>query len=326
MGVYLVPELLRLGYEVDVLSLDEKHSDDPRIRYFKSNAKDAEYIDKLLDNGYAAVVDFMIYPTKEEYEAFIPMYLKKTEHYIFLSTYRVYANEEHPVKETSPRLFDVSKDQTLLTSGDYCIYKAEAEEFLKNSGYSNWTVIRPAITYSKRRFQLITMEMNLVVRRMAEGKALVLPEPAMDTEATMSWAGDVAKMISALVLNKKAMCEIYSVCTAEHHTWREIADIYAQIGGLKYITVDTDTFLDIIAPDNIHSRQQLVYDRYFDRIMDNSKILKITGMKQAELMPLSEGLKMELDAFKPEKEQWSDSDEAYNRMDEYLAKSGLSDI
>ena len=323
MGVYLVPELLNLGYEVDVISLDEKQSDNQKLRYFKADAKDAGYIEKILENGYDAVVDFMIQPTKEEYETFIPLYLKNTEHYIFLSTYRVYANEEHPIRETSPRLLDASKDQVLLTSGDYCIYKAQSEEFLRTSGYSNWTAIRPAITYSKRRFQLITMEYNLVVRRMMESKTLVLPEPAMDIQATMSWAGDVAKMISGLVLNPKALREIYSVCTAEHHTWREIAEMYSQIGELKYITVDTDTFLNIISPGNIYARQQLIYDRYFDRIMDNSKILEITGMKQSELMPLRKGLEMELSALKKENIKWQSFDGAYNRMDEYLAQIGL---
>ena len=323
MGVYLVPELLNLGYEVDVISLDEKQSDNQKLRYFKADAKDAGYIEKILENGYDAVVDFMIYPTKEEYETFIPLYLKNTEHYIFLSTYRVYANEEHPIRETSPRLLDASKDQVLLTSGDYCIYKAQSEEFLRTSGYSNWTAIRAAITYYKRRFQLITMEYNLVVRRMMESKTLVLPEPAMNIEATMSWAGDVAKMIAGLVLNPSALREIYSVCTAEHHTWRDIAEMYSQIGELKYITVDTDTFLNIISPGNIYARQQLIYDRYFDRIMDNSKILEITGMKQSELMPLREGLEMELSALKKENIKWQSFDGAYNRMDEYLAQIGL---
>lgn len=322
MGVYLVPELLKLGYEVDVISLDEVASNSPRLRYIKANAKDEVFISNMLKKGYDAVVDFMIYPTKEQYETFIPLYLKNTEHYIFLSTYRVYANEEHPIRETSPRLLDVSNDQTLLTSGDYCIYKAQSEEFLKASDCSNWTAIRPAITYSKRRFQLITMEYELVVRRMLEGKTLVLPWPAMDTEATMSWAGDVAKMIARLVLNNKAMREIYSVCTSEHHTWREIAEMYKQIGGLKYITVDTDTFLNIIAPDNLYARQQLIYDRYFDRIMDNSKILEIAGMKQSELMPLMEGLQKELRTFPKEDITWGNS-EAYNRMDEYLAAKGI---
>ena len=36
------------------------------------------------------------------------------------------------------------------------------------------------------------------------------------------------------------------------------------------------------------------YDRLFDRIIDNSKILDVAGMKQEELMPLKEGLRYEI--------------------------------
>lgn len=321
MGVYLVPELLKMGYEVDVIALDDMESSDPKLRYIKANAKDKEYIAEMLKNGYDAVVDFMTYWSKEERDTFPKLYLENTKHYIFLSTYRVYANEEHPIKETSPRILDVATDEDILNSGDYCIHKAQSEEFLKVSGFTNWTAVRPAITYSKKRFQLVTLEMELVVRRMLEGKTLVLPEPAMDIEATMSWAGDVAKMIAKLLFNPKAMCEIYSVCTSEHHTWREVAEIYKEIGGLKILTVDTDTFLDILSPGNIVARRQLTLDRYYDRIMDNSKILEVTGMKQSELMPLKDGLKKEFDALDKNIE-WAPND-AYNRMDEYLAKMGI---
>lgn len=317
MGVYLVPELLGLGYKVDVVSFDNVVSDSSNLKYITANAKDHNIIAELLKNEYDAVVDFMIYPTKEEYEKFLPLYLENTQHYIFLSTYRIYANEEHPIKETSPRLLDVTTDPVLLSSGDYCIYKAQGEDYLRNSEFSNWTIIRPAITYSKRRFQLITMEYNLVIRRMLEGKTLVLPEYAMNIQATMSWAGDVAKMIARLVLNKSAFKETYSVCTAEHHSWGDIAKIYKKIGGLEYCVTDTDSFLNIISPGNIHARQQLIYDRYFDRIMDNTKILNITGMKQSELMPLEKGLAMEFDAF-PKNSAW-DFCESYERMDQFLA-------
>ena len=99
-----------------------------------------------LKNGYDAVVDFMLYPKREEYERFLPLYLNNTQHYIYLSSYRVYANEEQPVKETSPRLLDVSTDQVLLSSGDYCIYKAQGEDFLRSSEFDHFTIIRPAIT------------------------------------------------------------------------------------------------------------------------------------------------------------------------------------
>ena len=108
MGVYLVPELLKMGYEVDVIALDDMESSDPKLRYIKANAKDKEYIAEMLKNGYDAVVDFMTYWSKEERDTFPKLYLENTKHYIFLSTYRVYANEEHPIKETSPRILDVT--------------------------------------------------------------------------------------------------------------------------------------------------------------------------------------------------------------------------
>lgn len=316
MGVYLVPELLELGYQVDVLSFDDIVSYHDNLKYIKANAKNYDVIAEQLKNDYDAVVDFMIYYTKEEYERFLPLYLNNTRHYIFLSTYRVYANEEHPVKETSPRILDIATDEKLLSSGDYCIYKAQAEDYLKKSQFSNYTIIRPAITYSKRRFQLVTMEYDLVIRRMLEKKTLILPEKAMNIQATMTWAGDVAKMIARLVLNEKAFKEIYTVCTAEHHSWGEIAEMYKKIGALKFITVDTDTYLNILAPGNSHAERQLTLDRYFDRIMDNSKILHITGMKQADFMPLDKGLEMEYRAFS-KNIVWNDS-ESYARMDEFL--------
>lgn len=318
MGVYLIPELLKMGYQVDVIALDVGETKSDALRYIQADAKNYDFIAEQLKNGYDAVVDFMLYPKREEYERFLPLYLNNTQHYIYLSSYRVYANEEQPVKETSPRLLDVSTDQVLLSSGDYCIYKAQGEDFLRSSEFDHFTIIRPAITYSKRRFQLITMEYPLVVRRMLEGKTLVLPEAAMNVQATMSWAGDVAKMIARLLLNPKAYRETYSVCTAEHHTWGEIAEMYARIGGLKYCTTDTDTFLQIISPNNIYARQQLVYDRYFERIMDNSKILEVTGMKQSELMPLEQGLAMELAGF-PKDTVWA-PDDACARMDRFLSQ------
>ena len=316
MAVYLIPELLRMGYQVDAVALDAIASETSNLRYIRANAKERAFVEELLKGEYNAVVDFMVYKDKEEYEAFLPLYLENTDHYIFLSTYRVYADEEHPIKETSPRILDVTTDEFLLASGDYCIYKAQAEDFLAGSQYGNWTVIRPVITYSKRRFQLVTLEHDLVIRRMLEGKTLVLPEPAMNIQATMTWAGDVAKMISRLVLNPDSYRETYSVCTAEHHSWEEVAQIYQKLGNLKYCTTDTESFLNIIGPGNPHVRHQLIYDRYFHRIMDNSKILNITGLRQSDLMPLEKGLVKELAAF-PKDIFWGESI-GNIRMDQFL--------
>ena len=41
----------------------------------------------------------------------------------------------------------------------------------------------------------------------------------------MTWAGDVAKMLSRLVLNPGACTQAYIVSTSEHRTWEEIAEV-----------------------------------------------------------------------------------------------------
>lgn len=296
MGVYLVPKLLERGYAVDVASLDTVESTTPNLRYFTGDCFDVDYVSGLLKNGYDGIVDFMIY-NQDKFEERHKMFLDNTSHYIYLSTYRIYANEEHPIKETSPRLLDASKDQDFLATDDYALYKAKGENVLLNSKYTNWTAIRPAITYSKRRFQLVTLEAMHVVGRTLRGKKIVLPKEAKDIQATMSWAGDVAEMIARLLFNNKAYREIYSVCTSEHMTWGEVADIYKELIGLEAVWVDMNDFLGIVTTGAMNHnafKYQLIYDRLFDRIMDNSKILEVTGMKQSELSTLYDGLKREL--------------------------------
>ena len=322
MGVYLVPKLVERGYAVDVVSLDEIESQNPNLRYITGNAMDVEYVSELLKNGYDGIVDFMIY-NQDKFEERHQMFLDNTSHYIYLSTYRVYANEEHPVKESSPRLLDASKDKDFLATDDYGLYKAKGENVLINSKYTNWTAIRPAITYSKRRFQLTILEAPYVVGRTLHGKKLVLPKQAKDVQATMSWAGDVAEMIARLLFNPKAYREIFSVCTAEHMTWGEVADIYKELIGLEAVWVDMEDFLGILTHNSNNPmgvRYQLIYDRLFDRIMDNSKVLEVTGMKQSELTTLYDGLKRELagvdaDTFVEMKNSLI--------MDQYLKERGL---
>lgn len=316
MGSYLVPDLLKLGFQVDVVALDSKESLDPNLRYFVGNAKDDAYMSELLKNDYDAIVDFMMYGT-EEFRKKQKMLTGNTEQYIFLSSYRVYANEEIPVTENAPRLLEVSNDKEFLESDDYSLYKAREEDILRNSGKENWTIIRPTITYSPARVQLVCLEPDTIINRTRLGKKVLLPEKAMNVQATMTWGGDVARMIARLVLNKAAYGETFSAATAEHHSWKEIAEYYKKIIGLEYIAIDTEEFLTIRQDELItHCRWQLDYDRCFERVMDNTKILNATGLKQSELTPLYDGLKRELEAI-PKNKIFGTMDYS-DRMDWYM--------
>lgn len=122
----------------------------------------------------------------------------------------------------------------------------------------------------------------------------------MDCQATMTWAGDVANMLCAILFHPDAYGETYTVSTAEHHTWREIAEMYRRIGGLNYITVPNEEYLKIFG-GSVYSKQQLEYDRCFNRVVDNTKILSLMGCTQADLMPLEEGLRLEFEALTEER-------------------------
>lgn len=316
LGYYLTPSLLELGFKVDVVSLDDMISNRKDLKYIKADCKNVEFLENLVKNEYDVIVDFLIYFSPEEFGKYYKIFLQNCEHYIFLSSYRIYADCKTPLTENSPRLLDVSTDKAFLSSGDYAIYKAQEEDMLKNSGYNNWTVLRPAITYSKGRYQLVTLEARVLVYRMLRNRVVILPEPAMNISATMSWAGDFGKTVARLALNRAAYKECYTISTSEHHTWEEIAKLYTKLGGLKYITVDTETYLNMLSPGNIFVRQQLTHDRYFNRMVDNTKLLNATGLKQSDFMPLEEGLKTELAKATIEN---TVGDMVVNaRMDEYL--------
>lgn len=324
MGVYVVPELLAMGYKVDVLSLDAVESNHPNLRYFQvANAKVEDTIRPYLENGgYDGIVDFMIYQTKT-FTTRHKLLLDNCKHYIYLSSYRVYADEQHPITESAPQLLDVSTDEDMLSTDTYALAKARQEDILENSSYNNWTAIRPAITFSKFRYQLVTLEAEVIVRRAKEGKKVLLPEGAMQAQATMTWGADVAKMIARLLFNEKAMREHYTVCTAEHNTWETVAGYYHDLIGLEYEVIPTNDFLKLIDPVEPMRgpRWQLEYDRMFDRIVDNSKVLDATGLKQSDFSTVRDALAREL-ASLPADVQWKENP-VCERMDEYIKEHNL---
>lgn len=327
MGQYLVPILAEKGFHVDAVSLDDQVSDHPNINWLKGNAKEQAFRNELLGRNYDGIVDFLIYNT-HELVPYLPGILSATGHYIYLSTYRIYNGLEVPTKETSPRLLDSSEDVMLINSDDYSIYKARGENILRNCfADKNWTIIRPAITYSRHRYQLVTLEAPNTVCRALRGKSVVVPESAKNVQATMSWAGDVAQMIAGLLFNEKALHETFTVATAEHHTWGEIAEYYKDICGLNAVWVPQEEYLDcILHGDTTYKLPcfwQLAYDRLFNRVMDNSKVLAVTGMKQENLKPLYDGLKYEVSRCDRAFAERSASHLTGIYMDDYLKEKGL---
>ena len=84
MGVYLAPELLKLGYEVYVTSRRPHTSDQEGLHYITGNAKDLEFLRSLTEQKFDVIVDFMIYNT-EQFRQRCDELLAASDHYLFLS-------------------------------------------------------------------------------------------------------------------------------------------------------------------------------------------------------------------------------------------------
>lgn len=329
MGRYLVPELVQLGFQVTGVSLDMPDAPVDGVEYRTGNCYDLDFLRALLSRRFDGIVNFMTFPKKYPFENYCKLFLDNTDHYIFLSSCRVYADEEWPVKETSPRLVDVSKDQALLDSYDYCMHKARAEDLLWASGYNNFTIVRPATTFSESMFKLVTLEAPHTIARAMQGKKVVLPIQAQDKPATLCWGGDVAKMIARLMFKPETMGEAYNVCTAEHHTWGEIAGFFEKLCGLQAVWVDKEDYLRIKSKEspeiNNTTRWQLEYARLFHRITDNSKMLRATGLRESDFVKLYDALEKMVKAV-PEGHVFPESEEdgkVNARMDAYLEEHGL---
>lgn len=296
MGVPLTKLLLDDGNNVTVTSRSERPSDNANLKYIKGNAKDLSFIkDVLSKNDWDAVVDFMTYNTaqfKERYKIF----LANTKHYIFISSARVYAECEGKITEDSPRLLDVTTDEEYLKTDEYALTKARQEDLLKNSGESNWTVIRPTITYSDIRLQLGVMEKENWLYRALHGRSIVFSEDIRDKYTTMTTAEDVALGIRALIGNEKAMGECFHITSDYSYKWTEILDCYLDIieekTGSRPKVFYTEKAVKLKFPS---AKYQVIYCRYFDRQFDNKKIAQFIDISQFE-KPI-DGLKKSLELF-----------------------------
>ena len=79
MGRYLVPELVRRGWQVDAFSLDDVPST-AGVTYFRQNTMDDGVLRDILSaERYDAIVDFMLY-LPHQFAARRDVLLENTDH------------------------------------------------------------------------------------------------------------------------------------------------------------------------------------------------------------------------------------------------------
>ena len=212
LGTYTAEELLRLGHKVDVICLEDKTSENENLRFFKARAT-LEYLKEFFKgNHYDGIVNFLHYKNHEDYIPYHELLTNNTDHLIFLSSYRVYADLEHPITENAPQLLDVIKDdEEFLAKENYALSKARAERFLADNPYpKNFTVVRPVISFSDRRLDLNMVSGHDILNAIKEGKAVKLPLEARGLTAGLDFAGNSGKMIANLLFKKEFIGESYT--------------------------------------------------------------------------------------------------------------------
>lgn len=272
MGSHLC-RILAGGGRVFVTSRKERQSVDG-ITYIKGNAHDLQFLQSLLAMyHWDAIVDFMSYKTAE-FHTRAEKLLHSTNQYIYISSARVYANSNTPITEDSPRLLDVCTDRNYLSSDEYALTKARQEDILRNSGMSNWTIIRPYITFSEIRLQLSPAEKEFWLYRALKGRTIVFSRDLAAKSTTLTYGYDVARGIAAIIGKPKALGEAFHITASENHQWIEILDVYLNVVERNTGVRPKVRFLDNWIPAIGGSPDQVTYDRLYNRRFDNTKISK----------------------------------------------------
>lgn len=290
MGRHLAPLLAADGWDVTVTSRSPRPSGAEGVGYVRGSARDAGFLGGVLAGGWDVVVDFMVRGT-EGLRGVLDLLLSSCSQYVYLSSYRVFADSP-VVTERSPRLLDVSDDAEYLSTDEYALAKARQEDLLRASGRGNWTIVRPAITYARGRFQLCTLECDAWLPMALAGHPVPLAAEMLPRQTTMSWGRDVALMISRLTGSPDALGEDYNACTSRHQSWADVVEIYRESVPLEVREVPLREYEWAAG-----APYQCRYDRMLDRVMDNSKVLAATGLSERELAGAGEGVPRELGAF-----------------------------
>ena len=293
MGASLIEQLQQRGYVVIVTTRQQITSNG--IRYWQCNARKDAFLDELKNKHFDAIVDFMGYKT-DEFKKRIDIMLSSTDHYCFISSARVFADSQQPITELSPKLLDVCTDSAYLQTDEYALTKARQERLLQSSPMSNWTIIRPYITYGRNRFQLEAMEKEEWLYRAMKGRTVLVSKDILDKRTTMTSGQDVARTIVSVLENDCSKGEDYNVVGTDSLRWREVLQLYAESFktsiGKEMKIKEVDDAMEIHYP---WAKYQVIYDRMFNRCFSNKKLSHL--IDTSSFLSMKEGVQESIAKF-----------------------------
>ncbi len=297
LGTHTSNELLRLGASVDVICPEEKVTDNPKLCFHRGLVS-RELLDELFGKyHYDGIVDFIHYKDPEEYKEMYNYLRQHTDHIIFLSSYRVYAETHDMITEESPRLYDVETDKEFLETENYAVPKSICEDWLRSEKKGeHWTIVRPVISFSHTRLDLLLYSGTQILKAVENNKSILLPAFVKDYGAGIDWAGNSGKLIANLLFKPHTYGETYTVYSGHGMTWGEVAAAYEDITGVEIEWCDEDKYVASLAFDKYPWKKDGWYhDRRFERRIDASKIIAAAGLTKDDFKSVADGIRYELD-------------------------------
>ncbi|MBQ9313929.1 MAG: NAD-dependent epimerase/dehydratase family protein [Clostridia bacterium] len=294
IGTHLVNLLKDSVYNVIVTSR-RYHQSSRNITYMQGNAHDLNFLCKLLSKRYKAIVNFMTYRS-DEFETVVPLLLKATDQYFFLSSCRSYAGSDEILDEHASQWLDVCKDEEYLQTDDYALAKARQERILRNSKYSNYTIVRPYLTYSEQRLQLGFFEQNSWLLRAMLGKTIVFSDDLAKKYTTLTYGKDVAMAIFLLIGKEQSLGEAINITCTKALLWKEILEIYVdELEKCFGHKIKVLMLQKAPIEDWPSERWTYKYDRLCNRRFSNQKLISIIG--KYDFIDPEEGLRHVIRTF-----------------------------
>lgn len=272
MGSHLSEILVANKDNEIVVTSRRKRGSSGNLSFVVGNAHDNSFLDFLLNEKWDVIVDFMVYNT-DEFRHRINILLDSCRQYVFLSSSRIYAESKSEITEDSNRLLDVTKDNDYLATDEYALTKARQENMLRGSGRTNWTIIRPYITFAENRLQLGVLELQGWLYRALLGHTIVFSKDIAQHLTTLTYGYDVARGIAAVMGNKKSYGRAFHITASTPMKWEDVLDIYLE--EIEKATGSRPKVKMLKEHPYLKDNEriyQVIYDRRYDRIFDNSAI------------------------------------------------------
>lgn len=283
MGAPLVDYLSTTDNNIYVISRHPIKNRGGNVTNWIGDAFNCHFLQSVFCMDYDCVVDFLWY-NENSLKSNLSYILPKTKQYIHLSSAAVYVDSKTPINESTPRIIDVIDKTEALYSNEYHIVKARLEDIVRNSEYSNWTIIRPHITFNSNRIPLGTWETNVWMNRVVNKKTIPIPVDILRHRTTFTSGREVAFQISQLIGNKNAIGQIIQLGAERVVTWEHILSLLVketeQSGyHFKMISSNSES-LSCYFP---YMKCRFLFDRKLDRIFDTSLYKKISKTSQIKL-------------------------------------------